>query len=128
MAELIAYLTCFIFLALSLFQIALAFGAPLGHFAWGGAHKVLPAKLRIGSMVSVILYGIFSIFMLDKVGLINIMANEAIVTTGMWAITAYLGLGIIMNAISRSKSERLTMTPVVLVLALLFLAASLGVS
>ena len=35
---------------LAVFQLALALGAPIGHFAWGGAHRVLPARLRIDSL------------------------------------------------------------------------------
>ena len=34
----------------------------------------------------------------------------------MWVIAVYFALGIVMNGISRSKPERYTMTPVVIVL------------
>ena len=39
--------------ALAVFQLALAAGAPLGRFAWGGSHEVLPPRLRVGSLVSI---------------------------------------------------------------------------
>ena len=42
---------------LAAFQVALACGAPLGRFAWGGAHTRLPASLRIASVVSILIYG-----------------------------------------------------------------------
>lgn len=38
--------------ALAVFQLALIAGAPLGHFVWGGADRVLPRGKRIGSVVS----------------------------------------------------------------------------
>jgi hypothetical protein len=41
-------------------------------------------------------------------------------------ITAYFALGIALNAISRSRPERLVMTPVVLLLAVSCLLIALG--
>src|SRR5690606_3719032 len=55
-----------VLLALAFFQLALVFGAPLGRFAWGGQHEVLPANLRIGSAVSIVLYALFVVVLLDR--------------------------------------------------------------
>ena len=41
-----------VMVALAVFQLALIAGAPLGHFVWGGADRVLPRGKRIGSVVS----------------------------------------------------------------------------
>ncbi|MDX2776640.1 hypothetical protein PV379_04755 [Streptomyces caniscabiei] len=125
MIEFVAHLACAILASLALFQIALVFGVPIGRFAWGGAHRVLPMRLRIGSVIAVLLYAVFALFILDKAQLVNVLP-EAITTVGMWGMTAYFTLGIAMNAISRSKPERLVMTPVALILALLFLFVSLS--
>ncbi|MBF0671754.1 MAG: hypothetical protein IR160_04125 [Salinibacterium sp.] len=108
--------------ALAIFQVALIAGAPLGHFAWGGQHRILPAKLRIGSVVSIVLYGIFALIILAKVGAVPL--DETVADVAMWVLFAYFVLGILMNAISRSKPERYLMTPVCVVLA----AASLLVA
>lgn len=70
---------------LAIFQLALVCGAPLGKFAWGGQHKVLPPKLRIGSGIAIVLY-----------------------------------------AISRSKPERYSMTPVAAILTICFLVLTLA--
>ncbi|MGH7218033.1 MAG: hypothetical protein ACREGE_01105 [Candidatus Microsaccharimonas sp.] len=113
-------------LALSIFQIFLIAGKPWGEFAWGGQHKVLPKKLRIGSITSIFLYIIFGIFLASKAGLITLIPSQAIVDVGMWIITGYLILGIFMNGISRSKKERFLMTPVALVLAIVFFFTALG--
>ena len=37
---------------LAIFQIALAAGAPLGKYAWGGEHITLPLNLRLGALSS----------------------------------------------------------------------------
>jgi hypothetical protein len=110
---------------LAVFQLALALGAPLGHFAWGGQHRVLPAKLRIGSAVSILIYVVIALLALDRAELIDVVPDP-VSTVGMWIVFAYFVLGIPMNAISRSKPERYTMTPIVTVLAVLSLLVALG--
>src|SRR5687768_719411 len=48
---------CAVLTALAVFQVALASGAPWGRYAWGGQHEgALPAPLRVGSAVSVLVY------------------------------------------------------------------------
>jgi hypothetical protein len=44
-----------------------------------------------------------------------------------WVLAGYFLLGVAMNAASRSREERRTMTPVALVLCLLCVAVALGV-
>lgn len=111
--------------ALAVFQLALALGAPLGRFAWGGAHRVLPTRLRIGSLVSIVVYAVIAVLALDRVDLIDVVP-DAVSTVGMWVVFGYFVLGIPLNAISRSKPERYTMTPIVTVLALLSLLVALS--
>jgi hypothetical protein len=106
--------------ALAVFQVALVAGAPLGHFAWGGQYRVLPSRLRIGSAVSTVLYAVFAIIIWAAV-----TRSSAVGDIGIWVLTAFFGLGVLMNGISRSRPERLLMTPVVLVLALCSLVIAL---
>ena len=110
---------------LAVFQLALALGAPLGRFAWGGAHRVLPTKLRIGSLVSIVIYALIVVITLDRAGIIDVVPDP-VSTVGMWVVFGYFVLGIPLNAISRSKPERFTMTPVVTVLAVLSLLVALS--
>ena len=114
--------------ALSVFQLALVFGAPLGRFAWGGQHRVLPARLRVGSAVSILIYALIDIIAWDRVGAINVFPAP-FSEVAMWVIFAYFVLGTLMNALSRSKPERYTMVPVSAVLAVLsfFIAMGYGV-
>ncbi|BDZ54054.1 hypothetical protein [Agromyces marinus] len=110
---------------LAVFQLALALGSPLGRFAWGGAHRVLPTGLRIGSLVSIVVYTVIAVLALDRVDVIDVVP-DAVSAVGMWIVFGYFVLGIVMNAISRSKPERYTMTPVVAVLAVLSLLVALS--
>jgi len=110
---------------LAAFQIALALGAPLGRFAWGGQHRVLPPRLRVGSAVSVLIYVLIDLIAWDRVGAIALFP-AGFAEVAMWVIFAYFMLGILMNAVSRSKPERFTMVPVTIVLAVLSLFIALG--
>lgn len=111
---------------LAVFQLALAAGAPLGHLAWGGAHRILPRKLRIGSLVSIALYALIAFVLLEREGVLDLIIVPTFERIAAWLVTAYFVLGIAMNAISRSRPERFVMTPVVLVLAVLSLLVALG--
>lgn len=111
---------------LAVFQLALALGAPLGHFAWGGQHRVLPQHLRRGSLVSIGLYAVFALVIAMRAGLVSSWPSIGWIVPAAWVLVAYLVLGTVMNAISRSRPERLVMTPVVLVLLACALVVALG--
>jgi hypothetical protein len=110
---------------LAVFQLALVAGAPWGRFAWGGQNVVLPANLRIGSAVAVVLYGAFALLMLEAAGRVGVLP-QGFVGVAIWVLTAYFALGIVMNAVSRSRPERLVMTPVSLALATVCLVLALN--
>jgi hypothetical protein len=125
MVELVAYLGIVVLACLAIFQIALIAGAPIGRFSWGGAHSVLPAPLRIASASSLVLYIFFAAVLLGKAGEAPLISSK-FAGIAIWVITAYFFLGILMNAISRSKPERLVMTPTALILAIVFLVVALS--
>lgn len=111
---------------LAVFQALLAAGAPLGRFAWGGQQERLSSGLRIGSVVAIAIYALFALIALERAGLASVMPHPSIAGAGIWVIVGYMALGVVMNAISRSKPERYVMTPVALVLLGLGLAVALG--
>lgn len=121
----LAFLGLFILLALSIFQLLLILGKPLGDFAWGGQHKVLPKNLRISSAISIMLYVIFAIFLASKAGIVGILPDSPVLTVGMWVFTVYFAIGFFMNLISRNPKERMVMAPTALLLAIIFLSAAL---
>ena len=110
---------------LAVFQLFLVAGAPLGRFAWGGQHTVLPTGLRIGSVVSVAIYAAVALLMLQAAGVIDVLP-EGLVVVAMWVLTGYFALGVALNLASRSRPERMVMTPVALVLAVCCLVLALN--
>lgn len=121
-----ALLICVILGLLAIFQLLLIAGRPLGKFAWGGQHEVLPSRLRIGSAISILLYALFALLVLERAQLTSLIPSATFLAVAMWVLTGYFALGVIMNGISRSKPERFLMTPVALVLAGLCLVVALG--
>lgn len=117
MIEAVSILVCSVLLLLTLFQISLIFGAPLGRFAWGGAHTVLPTNLRISSAMSILIYAAIAYVVLAKAGMIGSPLSGNTLDVAMWVLAVYFFSGIILNALSRSKSERMVMTPIALILA-----------
>ena len=102
--------------ALAVLQGFLVAGAPLGRFAWGGQNEVLPTNLRIGSVVSIALYAAFAVLILQVAGSLSLLP-DGFVGVAIWVLTGYFVLGVGMNAASRSRHERLVMTPVAVLLA-----------
>lgn len=110
------------FFGLMCFQVLLALGLPFGKVAWGGKYTVLPPGLRVASLFSLAIYVMASIFILEKAGMITVFNSPALVSKGVWVLTAFLFLNIISNFISHSRLEKLIMTPITVALGLLCLA------
>jgi hypothetical protein len=96
---------------LAVFHLLLIAGVPLGRFAWGGQNVVLPARLRIGSAVAVVLYALFAVLMLQAAGAFSVLPDGA-ADVGIWVLAGFFLLEVVVNAASRSRPERLVMTPV----------------
>ena len=121
-----AIAACVVLAALGVFQLALALGAPWGRFAWGGQHeRELPVRLRVGSAVSIALYALFAVVLLDRAGLVDVFP-DTFSRVATWVLFGYWVLGVIMNGASRSKHERFAMTPATIVLGVCTLLVALG--
>lgn len=110
---------------LAIFQVLLIIGLPLGRFAWGGQNDVLPARLRVGSAISILIYAAFAAVALARYGLAAFLPAPAD-AVAMWVIAAYLLLSVLPNLASKSRDERRLMVPASLVLAGLAFATALG--
>jgi hypothetical protein len=126
MVTVAAVLACLVLGALAVFQLLLVVGAPLGRFAWGGKHRVLPAPLRAGSAVSIAIYALLATVVLARAGLVSPGVPSGVVRTATWAVVAYLLLGAGLNLASRSKPERALMSPVSAVLCGLYAVVALS--
>jgi hypothetical protein len=119
MVTIAAVAVCVLLAALAVFQVLLVFGAPLGRFAWGGQHRVLPQAQRVGSGVSVLIYVLIAAVVATRAGMVSIDVPDAVVEVAMWVLVGYFVLGIGLNLASRSTPERLVMSPLCAVLGVL---------
>lgn len=115
MAVTAAVVALIVLAALGALQLALAAGAPLGQFAWGGQNRVLPPRLRGASVFAVVIYAVFALIIGQRAGLVRLLP-AAVVDVGIWVVAAYLILGVLANLVSQSRSEKLVMTPIALLL------------
>ncbi len=96
---------------ITLFQLALAFGAPWGDFTLGGKYPgKLPAKLRIAAIVQIIILFGFTAMVASKAGIAFGAINQ-IAQTGIWFVLAFFVLGTVLNLSSPSKKEKYLMGP-----------------
>ena len=99
----------------------LACGLPLGRFAWGGRHDVLPLRHRVGSLLSVVVYVVVGWVVVARAAQGD---GHGFLGVAAWVVAALFLLGAAGNGASRSRSERLVMTPVALVLGALTVAVA----
>jgi hypothetical protein len=105
--------------SLSIFQILLASGLPLGHAAFGGEYRVLPKKLRYVSALSAAIFLVAFYVILTRGGLLGRGRQESSpIRVGIWVLVAIFSVSALANVASRSRWERRLMAPVALVLAL----------
>ena len=113
--EFALFLTVFLLALVTLFQVALALGAPLGEWAFGGQNKGrLPLRFRVTSALSVGVYALIAIHYL-----MPWYSQEAVQVVN-WLLVGFNSLSLVMNTITRSTKERSVWAPI----ALLLLASS----
>src|SRR5688500_3963741 len=88
--------------ALAAFPGLLVAGAPPGRCAWGGQHVVLPPNLRIGSAISIGSYAFSAILILQAAGSVAVLP-QGLVDVAIWVLAGFFAIGIVMNAVSRSR-------------------------
>ena len=94
-------------LIVSLFQVALALGAPWGEYAYGGARVgKLPIGFRINSVVTAGVMAAISGHYLAQLGVFAPLLDPAGNNVVNWVLVGFTGLAAIANNITRSKKER----------------------
>lgn len=112
---------------LTVMQILLSLGMPLGRYAWGGQHRILPQRLRIASVAAIAIYAVFAALLLSRAGILPSGESPTVVAAS-WVMFAYSVLSIAGNAISRSRPERIVQTPVSVLLSVGIFFVALGLS
>ncbi|MDV2884550.1 hypothetical protein RYX45_05120 [Alkalihalophilus pseudofirmus] len=106
-----AILVTIIFTSIAIFQVLLSLGYPLGEAAMGGYHKILPAPLRIVSAFNALILLFMAYVFLKHAGLLTHFNFSLPTNVLVWVFTAFLGVNTLANFVSKSKKERVIMTP-----------------
>ncbi len=115
------------FVLFSIFQVALALGAPLGFMAWGGRSAVLPAPLRASSALAALVLAGAAVVMLVRAGDLGRTAPRPLFLGLNILFAGYLLLNTAGNLVSQSPMERAVMgSATMLGSALCILAAVLA--
>ena len=113
-----AIIAVILFTGMSVFQLLLVLGLPFGRLAYGGKYDKLPSKMKISSLISIVIFIFASLSVLERAEIITIFNNLMFVTVFVWIIAFYLAFNTFMNAISKSRWEKLIMTPISLTIAI----------
>ncbi|MGO1044782.1 hypothetical protein ACTPEO_18865 [Clostridioides difficile] len=116
----LAVIGALLFLVILIMTVLVACGLPLGEFTMGGQHKILPNKLRIFAIVSVVIQLFAMVIVLQAGGFIELWFSFKITKSICFFFAVYLSLNTIMNLISKSKKEKYVMTPISLLAATCF--------
>ena len=109
------------------FQIALVAGAPWGEYTMGGQNKgTLPTQLRVGAAVSAVIMLAQAGHYLAQAGVLPQLLDPSWNTVVNWIWFGFTVAGLIMNSISRSKKERNTWVPVLLISTICTLLVALN--
>jgi len=114
-------------LGVVVFQVALVAGAPWGEYTMGGRNiGRLPNSLRVGAAVSAVIMLAQAGHYLAQAGVLPRLVDPSWNTVVNWAWFGFTIAGVIVNTISRSKKERNTWVPVLLVSAVCTLLVALN--
>ena len=95
-------------------------GLPLGELTMGGRYKVFPKKLRIVLVSQLLLQVFFVIVILQMGGYLPLWFSHKTTRIILIMMAVYLSLNVLMNLASKSRKERLIMTPLSLIAAVCF--------
>ena len=98
------------------FQLAMAFGAPWGRYAMGGAFPGrFPPPLRVAAVIQAAVIAVLAVGVASTAGLL--LPDLAVALPWLvWAAVGVSALAVVLNAISRSAGERRIWVPVATVL------------
>ena len=111
--QIIGVITVLGFLGMLIFQLFLAFGAPIAHLSWGGRYEgKLPKNLRIASFISSSIFIFGGLCVLERVGIFTFLNRPQVCRYTTLALAVLFALSTLGNLTSKSKAEKKIMAPI----------------
>jgi hypothetical protein len=94
--------------------------------AWGGRQQVLTPGLRIASIVSAIVLGLFAYIIRYRAGLMEAESISVWIKVLAWIVTAYMAFNTFTNLTSQSTIEKIVFAPITAILTIACFIASIS--
>ncbi len=108
-----AWISICLAFGMTLLQLSLIFGAPLGEYVLGGKHKVLPVKMRALSGFYSCVFVVVGMSLLQVAGTVALGFGDLFIKILLSIYTLFLAYAIIGNGfLTKSKKEKYVMTPI----------------
>lgn len=111
---------------LTVFQLLLAAGLPLGRMAWGGTNRILPPNLRIASLISAVVVGFAWLAFAQAGGIVSGIVPDGWLGPVFWAFSGLFGLSLLANLFGAQGLERAHGVPLTLLCGGSSLVLALG--
>lgn len=111
---------------LTVFQLLLGAGLPLGRMAWGGVNRVLPPRLRLASLISAALAGFACMAFAQAGGLVPGGVPESWLGPVFWGLTGLFVASFFANLFGAHGVERAHGVPLTLLCGGSSLVLALG--
>ena len=126
LTHLTANFATFFFGVVIILQLLLAAGILPITMAWGGRQSELTISLRIASIISAILLGVFAYVIRYRAGLLGKTKIPVSIKVISWIITVFLAVNTLGNITSLSNSEKILFGPVTFILTFACLIVSIS--
>ena len=110
---------------LTVFQLLLALGVPLGRLAWGGADRILPPNKRVASMIAAVMTAIAALCLADHLGLTS-SVPDVVERPLLWVLLGLFALSTIANFATSSRAEKIHGVPLAAIITIGIAAAVFG--
>lgn len=107
-------------------QLLLAAGVLPVTMAWGGRQEVLTPGLRIASVVSAIILGLFAYIIRRRAGLAGAEGISIWIKVLAWIVTAYMAFNTFTNLTSQSTTERVVFGSITSILTIACFVVSIS--
>ncbi len=109
-----------------LMQLLLATGLLPITMAWGGRQARLTQGLRIASILSALILGLFAYIIRQRAGLTGAESSAAWINGLAWIVTATMAFNTVTNLMSQSTVEKIIFVPITAMLTIVSLIVSLS--
>jgi len=121
-----ANIATILFVIVIILQLLLAAGILPISMAWGGKQTALTPSLRIASLVSAAILGLFAYVIRRRAGLIGPDDISTAIKILAWLVTAYMAFNTFTNLTSQSTAEKIIFTPITLALTVVCFIVSIS--